>query len=202
MQYLFFAPFGVSATAGFTWDAISAIGTAGAAITALVVWLCDRHSKIASTNADARLLATILAPQIESLGARIDDAATELWGLAGATDCPSGETRRQHFHVLADDPKALNEILNRHRRQLDTTRLETHVFKWNVLPSQAVSALSLALQSLTTVNDITTDILSMEEWEYDRKVANLDDYYFALHRAASAANAARRNLAAIAITEV
>ncbi|WP_243350863.1 hypothetical protein [Stenotrophomonas acidaminiphila] len=69
----------ICALAATSWEATSAIGTAAAAIVALLVWISGLISAYRRRRANARLLAQLLLPEFEKIAAGLNSREARFW---------------------------------------------------------------------------------------------------------------------------
>ncbi|WHL17606.1 hypothetical protein [Stenotrophomonas acidaminiphila] len=189
--------FWVCTNATIDWEAISAVGTAGAAIVALLVWLSDRWSKLAQREAEARLLATILVPALETLNVRLDDTFCKLWGDDTPPSSPSEEEIDLRIHWLTADIDTVRRTLPAQVELLSSPTIDAHTQRLTALPPDVVDQISITLSHLTTTKDIASEIIRCETPSPQWLIANLFEYYAAVRAAATSSATANRLLVAI-----
>ena len=82
------------------WNAISAVATAAAALTAMCVWLFDKHQRKLERNASARLLAQIMTTPVGAAHVQISKFRSDLF--------PTG---RDHLIVTLREDKYARQRL-------------------------------------------------------------------------------------------
>lgn len=191
--------FWLCTNATIEWEAISAVGTAGAAGIALLVWLSDRCSKRKQRDAEARLLATILAPALETLNVRLDGIYCELWDNDTPPPNPSDEEIDARIRARAPHVGYMRETLSAQVQLLSSPAIDAHATRLTVLPPKVVDEISVTLAHLTTAKDIAGEVVRAQQPVPQWTIANLHDYYAAVRAATSSSATANRLLGAISV---
>lgn len=191
--------FWLCTNATIDWEAISAVGTAGAAIVALLVWLSDRCSKWAQRNADARLVATILAPSVETLKVRLAGIYNTLWDSAPPRSCPTNEERYLQATAKSAFIGDLRRSLPAHAEELSKTKaIEAYAQQLTALPPATIDLIAITLGHLITAKDIIDEIVRDPSSDGLRFTERVHKYYETVLAAQSSSSRALEQLSAIA----
>ncbi len=167
--------FWLCTNAVINWNAIAAIGTACAALIALVVWLTGIAIRLSERRASSKLLATLLITETERIARKLQN---EILYFEGETTADQSKRKiaargsisrlnsKYHADIAAyfsDKADALNPI-----------GLERRIDKIDVLPAKANRAITALLRKIIALHDFASATVPKE---YQLRKASIESFY-------------------------
>lgn len=191
--------FWICTDATVNWDAVSAIGTAGAALTALAVWRVDIRQRNAQKRADARLLANLMIPELTEACFHWRVAMKELVLNVDTEERLSPEAAATRYGLMADDPERTRAMFAAHQEGHYFGEISRLADRAAVFESRSIDTLAKMLSTSRAVR-YSAAILA-DAGNRDQVMEALPSYAEEVVAASEAAASALDNITALATSD-
>lgn len=144
--------FWICTDAVISWEATSAIGTAAAAIVALLVWISGLISAYLRRRANARLLAQLLLPEFEKIAAGLHSREARFWKpLHPKTDEQRKAAIESTCNTMAKERPTARTFMQDILAELRADRTEILLSQPGIFSRKTADSLANAYRKLTHV---------------------------------------------------